>query len=146
MSKEFTFTIELGNAEMRTAEHVAQALKETAEHIEEGNTEGTLCDVNGNTVGRYALALPVEDHYEEGHRYTTEELEELPVISQGQADDCHVDSGSVRVWLSRTGVADGEPFDNTVTVERLQDGAWVEVAKYDGDSDEDASEDVQSAV
>lgn len=103
---------------------------------------------DGSEVRTEAVALVEAEgkRYEEGRRYSTGELEGLPVLSQGQADDCHIDTGEVRVWLSRTGVEDGEPFDNTVTVERLQDGAWVEVAKYDGDSEQDASEDVAAAI
>jgi hypothetical protein len=69
-------------------------------------------------------------------RYTTDELEALPVLHQGQADDCHIEirdgARSLRVWLSRTGVADGEPFDNTVTHEHLIDGRWETVLVYNG--------------
>ena len=69
-------------------------------------------------------------------RYTTEELEALPVLIQGQADDCHIDTGTLRVWLSRTGVADGEPYENTVTHEELFHGRWIEAEVYDGDDPE----------
>ncbi len=57
-------------------------------------------------------------------RYTTEELEALPVLIQGQADD------------SRTGIADGEPYENTVTHEELFHGRWIEAEVYDGDDPE----------
>lgn len=142
---EFTLTVELGNATMSTPDDLAESLREIAGLVEDNETEAKIIDANGNTVGSWSVIYPAED-YQEGHRYTTEELELLPVSHQGQADDCHIDSGDVRVWLSRTGVDDGEPFENTVTVERLQGGAWVEVAKYDGDSDQDASEDVGAAI
>ena len=66
-------------------------------------------------------------------RYTTDELEDMPVLSQGQADDLHVEEDGLRVWLSRTGVADGEPFDNTVTHEELIGGRWVITEIYNGD-------------
>jgi hypothetical protein len=69
---------------------------------------------------------------------TTEILEELPVLIEGQADNCHIDTGDFRVWLSRTGIEDGEPYDNTVTIEEhVKSPAWgwqwVEFEVYDGD-------------
>jgi hypothetical protein len=63
-------------------------------------------------------------------KYTLRELESLPTLSVGQADNLKVDSGRTRVWLSRCTVEDGEPFDNAVTVEELRDGRWVEVDRY----------------
>jgi len=59
------------------------------------------------------------------------ELEELPVIEQGQADDLLIKSDTEKVWLSRCGVADGEPWDNKVTIERLVNGRWTEVEWYE---------------
>lgn len=56
-----------------------------------------------------------------------EELEALPVLHQGQADDCLIESDTERVWLSRCTAADGEPWDNKVTVERYIGGSWIEV-------------------
>ena len=68
-------------------------------------------------------------------RYTTAELEALPVLCQGQADDLRIEWGGVRYWLSRTGVADGEPYDNTVTIETYNatTGRWTTWDIYDGD-------------
>jgi hypothetical protein len=63
----------------------------------------------------------------------TEELEALPVITEGQADDLHIDTGDFRAWLSRTGVMDGEPYENTVTIETLTFGRWETLGVYDGD-------------
>jgi len=45
------------------------------------------------------------DHYP-----STRDLEDLDVLIQGQADDCHIDTGDYRIWLSRTGIMDGEPY------------------------------------
>ena len=56
--------------------------------------------------------------------YTLNELESLPTLSVGQADNLKVDTGTVRVWLSRCTVEDGEPYNNKVTIERLIDGYW----------------------
>jgi hypothetical protein len=55
------------------------------------------------------------------------ELEALPVITQGQADDLLIESDSERVWLSRCTVDDGEPWNNKVTIERYIGRRWVEV-------------------
>lgn len=46
------------------------------------------------------------------------DLVALPTLTQGQADDLKIDTGTERVWLSRMTVEDGMEFDNEVTVER----------------------------
>lgn len=81
---------------------------------------------------------------------STRELEEHPVIAQGQADDLHIENVNgesptfegVRIWLSRTGVADGEPYENTVTIEVKDYGSnnWQELYVYDGDDPPDEFE------
>lgn len=63
------------------------------------------------------------------------------VLSQGQADDLHHEADGERLWLSRTGVADGEPFENTVTIERRVDASWITIAKYDGGDLPEADDD-----
>lgn len=55
------------------------------------------------------------------------ELDALPTLHQGQADDCKIETDTERVWLSRCTTGDGEPWDNKVTVERLVAGSWIEV-------------------
>ena len=64
--------------------------------------------------------------------FTAAELEDMETLSTGQADDLKIDTGNVRVWLSRCGVEDGEPFDNKVTVEHLAEGRWETVEEYPG--------------
>lgn len=64
-------------------------------------------------------------------RYALAELEDLPTLCVGQADDLKIDDGSTRVWLCRCGVEDGMPFDNLVTVEFLENGRWVESDRYE---------------
>jgi len=72
-----------------------------------------------------------------GEVYTLAELEAMPTITQGQADDLKVDEGDgIRIWLSRCGVEDGEPCNNKVTIEELQGGSWVEVGWYEAEDDE----------
>lgn len=63
-------------------------------------------------------------------RYRLEELESRPTLSVGQADDLKVDNGHCRVWLSRVGIEDGQPYDNMVTVEEIRDGQWIETDRY----------------
>ena len=59
--------------------------------------------------------------------YSLARLEALPTLSTGQSDDLKDDDGDgQRVWLSRCGVADGEPYPNKVTIETLEDGRWVD--------------------
>lgn len=64
--------------------------------------------------------------------YTLTELQNLPTISQGQADDLKIDTGTERVWLCRCGVADGMPHDNNVIREQMIDNRWVRIEEYEG--------------
>jgi hypothetical protein len=63
-------------------------------------------------------------------------LLEDDVIEVGHDADLRFDSNGVRVWVHRTGLADGEPYENAVSVEALldsnQESRWVTVATYDG--------------
>ncbi len=56
--------------------------------------------------------------------------ENRPTLSTGQADDLKYDNGTTRVWLSRCGVEDGEPYPNKLTVETLSNGKWIEVERF----------------
>lgn len=67
-------------------------------------------------------------------RFTTKQLSRRKTKSVGQESDLKVEKDGYRVWLSRCGLADGTPFENTVYVERLVDGAWQLVDFYDGDN------------
>ena len=77
-----------------------------------------------------------EDRYMDGavapgEVYSLSELEALPTLTVGQADDLKIDSGTTRIWLSRCTVEDGEPCDNKVTIEEYVDGRWIEVGWYE---------------
>lgn len=61
---------------------------------------------------------------------TLDELQSLPTLCVGQADDLKWEDGQTRVWLSRCGVEDGEPFDNAVTVEILTEDGWRDHRQY----------------
>ena len=54
--------------------------------------------------------------------YTLAELEALPTLSVAQCDDLKIETEDTRVWLSRLGVEDGEPYNNKVTIEKLVGG------------------------
>lgn len=62
--------------------------------------------------------------------YTLKELEKLPTLSVGQAEDLKIERGNTRVWLSRCKVEDGEPYNNKVTVEQYLNGRWVTARSY----------------
>ena len=63
--------------------------------------------------------------------YSLDYLESLPTITVSQADDLKIDEpGNYRVWLSRCGVEDGEPYPNKVTVERWVCDKWTEERTY----------------
>lgn len=63
-------------------------------------------------------------------QYTLAELQALPTLSVGQADDLKVDDGTTRIWLSRVGVDDGMAYDNMVSVQRYQGNRWTVVDEY----------------
>jgi hypothetical protein len=69
---------------------------------------------------------------EELKSFTADELREMPTLAQGQSDNLKYDDGEYRVWLARTGVADGEPYDNRISIEENQDGRWVKIEDYQG--------------
>jgi hypothetical protein len=69
-----------------------------------------------------------EQTYSGVYDVSLDELEAMPTLTEGQADDLKIDNDDgERIWLSRCTAADGEPWDNKVTVERLIDGRWTEV-------------------
>lgn len=75
--------------------------------------------------------------YERTDRPTAEELSQLPVTCRSQADNLHYedeeeDGTPIRFWLSRCGVADGEPYENTVTIEVYDGDRWDTYVRYDG--------------
>ena len=65
-------------------------------------------------------------------RYTARELSAMPTLAIGQVDDLKIDTGTVRVWLSRCGPEDGEPYRDKVTVEFLWGDGWDVEEEYQG--------------
>ena len=64
-------------------------------------------------------------------KYTLKQLEELKTISQGQADDLKIEDGNTRVWLSRMTIEDGMPYNNMISIEKLQNGCWSTIEEYE---------------
>jgi hypothetical protein len=58
---------------------------------------------------------------------TYQELEAMPTLSVGQAANLKIDTGTMRVWVSRCGLADGET--QPVQVERFEFGRWVDITE-----------------
>lgn len=63
-------------------------------------------------------------------RFTLTELNEMPTLHQGHFANLKFEEGNCQVWLARTTVADGEPYDNRVTVEFLNEDGWVTLDEY----------------
>lgn len=59
-------------------------------------------------------------------------LKELPTIHSGQYANLKIDTGEMRIWLSRCTEADGET--QPVQVERLIDGRWIDVTEEDDEN------------
>lgn len=77
--------------------------------------------------------------------YTTTILEALATLCEGQAEDLKVetnldDGTPARVWLSRCDRDDGEPWDNTVSLETCPNGSWMTVMRWDGDNPRDCQD------
>lgn len=64
--------------------------------------------------------------------YTAKELKAMPTLARSQADDLKIDTGLMRIWLSRCGLEDGEPYKNKITEEKLINGSWIITNEYPG--------------
>ena len=67
-------------------------------------------------------------------RYKVGELEDRETLAVGQTDDLKIDTGDTRVWVARTTVEDGEPYNNRVSVEKFnqKSGRWEIVDEHEG--------------
>ena len=65
--------------------------------------------------------------------YSLSYLESLPTLCTAQVDDLKIETRHIRVWLSRCTVADGEPYDNKVSIEEWNSvhDKWVVVDEYE---------------
>lgn len=121
----------LSNQQAEERYNVVHATMETLGHLshvgdadEPGYFDCYLCDETQCGGGHRWATPPVR------RRYGLAELEALPTLCTSQADDLKVEGDGFRIWLSRCGVADGEPYDNKVTVEEYIDGDWTETEHY----------------
>ena len=63
-------------------------------------------------------------------QYSLTYLKRRPTLFVGQTDDLKIETPIRRVWLARTGIQDGEPFNNRVHVEELNNNGWKIVENY----------------
>lgn len=75
-----------------------------------------------------------------GH-FSLKQLNAMPTLSQGQADDLKYDDGVTRVWLSRITVSDGAEYNNQVTVERYIKNSWQPIETYQANAWSDFEDD-----
>ncbi|MGB8686066.1 MAG: hypothetical protein WCD53_01810 [Microcoleus sp.] len=61
---------------------------------------------------------------------TLSELKNLTTLYSGQFGDLKIETDNTRVWLARTSIEDGEPYDNKVTIEKFIDGTWIIIEEY----------------
>lgn len=59
-------------------------------------------------------------------------LDAMATIEIAQASDLKISHPDIRVWVSRCGLADGEPYERTVYLETLISGRWYVFGHYDG--------------
>ena len=71
---------------------------------------------DGPEVDQVLYRGPLDDT--EMRQFTFAEIAGMDTLSESQFDDLKIEEDRVRVWLSRGSIADGEPFNNKVTVER----------------------------
>jgi len=66
-------------------------------------------------------------------RYTLAELQDMPTLAQGHFDNLKINCEKFRLWFSRLTMADGQPYDHQVSVERYDPraGAWIVVFQYE---------------
>jgi len=64
--------------------------------------------------------------------WTYDELDAMPTLGVGQFSNRKIDTGQIRVWLSRMEQADGARFDHAVEVEIYNPpgGNWIMLAEY----------------
>lgn len=64
------------------------------------------------------------------HTFSLADLQAIPVLTVGQADNVLLNHGGIKVSLSHTAVADGAPYDNQVTVQKNSRNGWQTIREY----------------
>lgn len=112
-------------------------LEKTVEDLKEIDQLEETIELEGDTIGelpkrpawgvpRYRNQGADMEHLEQ---FTSKELESMPTLSTGQAEDLKHDDGEHRWWLDRVGHESGAT--HRVAVEELVDGRWEVVHQYE---------------
>lgn len=124
----FRLSIETDNAafEPSQGQEVARILRKLAVQVEDcRNVEMAdgqkLMDYNGNSVGDVTVG--------DGAGALERALAAMPTISSGHSANLKIETDTVRVWLSRCTLADGET--QPVSIEQLRQGDWVDVTELE---------------
>jgi hypothetical protein len=64
-------------------------------------------------------------------RFSLRDLCTLPTIQVGHTDNLKIETQNKRIWISRMTVEDGMPYNNQVTVEKLNNGEWTILEQYE---------------
>ena len=103
------------------------------------------CDYAVDALGQLpdgAAGAAIRDHmatHDENLLPTWEALIVLDNLFTAHTVTLRIEVGDFRVWTSRCGLADGEPFEHTVYVEARAENAdrdrgwWQDLGHYDGD-------------
>lgn len=62
--------------------------------------------------------------------YSLTYLKRRPTLYVGQTNNLKIETPNRRVWLARTGIQDGEPYNNRVSIEELSNNGWKVVEDY----------------
>jgi hypothetical protein len=130
---EFSLNIDCDNAAFDgdPVDEIARIFGVVKSKQRSGRYDGSLLDINGNTVGDYELVDDDEDEDDDDEMPAeardifdrAEAGEDLEVLGVGQAANRVYDDGMWRVWVERCGPEDGY-FGAPVTVEHYAEGCW----------------------
>ncbi|GAG28543.1 unnamed protein product, partial [marine sediment metagenome] len=73
-----------------------------------------------------------EELLENLQRFTAAELEELPTLSQGQAENLKYEDGPIRVWIQRGQKGVDYSPELEVSIEVFRGGRWEVAETYEG--------------
>lgn len=94
MQGHFQVDIELGNDAMSCLDDIADAMSQVTRKLVAGHAEGSVVDINGNTVGgfgtptRKSWARVHEQGWMEGRQALVRELEQIVNSGGSSADVC----------------------------------------------------------
>lgn len=75
--------------------------------------------------------METENKIELNKMFRLDELNKMPTISSGQADDLKYETKDLRIWLSRLTIADGMEYNNQVSIDMNRNGTWHTLALYE---------------